>query len=690
MPASRPAIRLLASVLILGAAWTAEENPPPLRAGLAGDRSLAAIIRDAGTVSTASRYAEDIAMAPNIMYVYSQEQIRTLGLQNLGDLLDITPGFKVFHKDLQRVAQVRGVVANDNEKITVMINGHSINNVVEPEFLNGPLNLQLARQVEVLVGPGSVLYGADTMAGAVNILTRQIDGLEGMVSVGSRGRATVSAIGGAGLEGGGNLTVSATVMKQDGYDASAGIDPSRQSPPPYDGSHLGQLYPSGFLTARAVRGPWTFQVLSQNSRQVSPEFPGAIREDTINAMDTGWERPLTSALSVYAQARYDHQRMQRRNLGGAVAPTGNVFTSFDLTEVKYGGEAGLRLKDKWQRFQVGVQYTLKEHDSDYLFIWDPTRPGAPGSSISSINTPRSTEVVGGYISEDFTPSDRLKLTAALRGDRDSILGDGARVYFSPRAAVAWRVTDLWTSKAMYNTATRMPSVWASPENIYYQVVRPPSWQNYPADRPERLTAYEVENILQLDDYHFSVNGFYQEISDFMTWGRPFTNIGDYRGFGAEADARGPLTDRLSAWLNASWSQPRFDASVAPSSLPPATNGALSQQDLPWTPRFTVNLGLELDVGADTTISPVLRSFFRMRNYDTNNGANIINPPEESYDRAYLDLNVRTIDAFGLRHLETGVAVRNVTNNRLAIPQVYQNKLISAEPVVVTATAYYSF
>lgn len=255
----------------LGTAWAADDAPPPLRTGLAGDCSLAAIFRDAGTVTTASRYAEDLAMAPNIMYVYSQKRILTLDLQNLGDLLDITPGFKVFHKDLQRVAQVRGVVANDNEKITVMINGHTINNVVEPEFLNGPLNLHIARQVEVLVGPGSVLYGADTMVGTVNILTWQIDGLEEMVSVGSRGRATVLAIGGAGLEGGGNLTMS-TVMKQSGYDATEGIDPSWQSPPPYEGSQLGQLFPSGFLTARTVRGPWTFQVLSQNSRQDSLEF----------------------------------------------------------------------------------------------------------------------------------------------------------------------------------------------------------------------------------------------------------------------------------------------------------------------------------------------------------------------------------------------------------------------------------
>lgn len=181
------------------------------------------------------------------MYVYHEQQIRRLGLETLGDLLDITPGFKVFYKDLQKVAQVRGVVANDNEKFTVMLNGHSINNVVEPEFLDGPLHLGIARSVEVLVGPGSVLYGADTMAGTVNILTQEMNGARRAISLGSRGRTTIQAIAGTDLKDGGNLTASITAMQRNGYNAYEDIPVDRRSVHfgvTDDYSQLGRLTPA--------------------------------------------------------------------------------------------------------------------------------------------------------------------------------------------------------------------------------------------------------------------------------------------------------------------------------------------------------------------------------------------------------------------------------------------------------------
>jgi len=80
-------------------------------------------------VVTASKKSERIDEAPNVMYVIDEEEIRNKGFRTLRDVLVTIPGFGVFHRDLQFVGQVRGIAPNENEKMTFMINGHTINQV---------------------------------------------------------------------------------------------------------------------------------------------------------------------------------------------------------------------------------------------------------------------------------------------------------------------------------------------------------------------------------------------------------------------------------------------------------------------------------------------------------------------------------------------------------------------------------
>ena len=91
-------------------------------------------------VSTLSRVSERIDLAPGSIYSFDHDTIATRGYRSLGELLQTVPGFTVFHKDLGFVAGVRGLNANDNEKISLLVNGQNVNGINEPDFLNGPIN----------------------------------------------------------------------------------------------------------------------------------------------------------------------------------------------------------------------------------------------------------------------------------------------------------------------------------------------------------------------------------------------------------------------------------------------------------------------------------------------------------------------------------------------------------------------
>jgi outer membrane receptor for ferrienterochelin and colicin len=121
-------------------------------------------------VSTLSRYEESSDLAPGTVYVIDRETIQIRGYRSLSDLLRVVTGFTFFHKGLHLVVGVRGLNANENEKVTLLINGRESSNVQEPDFLNGPINLNTLERVEV--GPSSFFQRANTLAATINIITR--------------------------------------------------------------------------------------------------------------------------------------------------------------------------------------------------------------------------------------------------------------------------------------------------------------------------------------------------------------------------------------------------------------------------------------------------------------------------------------------------------------------------------------
>ena len=56
--------------------------------------------------------------------------------------------------------------------------------------------------------------------------------------------------------------------------------------------------------------------------------------------------------------------------------------------------------------------------------------------------------------------------------------------------------------------------------------------------------------------------YYQVLDDYITWFTPFTNVGDFKGGGLEADYRGRLTRRITLWGNASYTDTTFDQYAA--------------------------------------------------------------------------------------------------------------------------------
>ena len=87
---------------------------------------------------------------------------------------------------------MRGIYSSGQEKILIMLNGHRLNsystNTASPDF---SISLEKVKQIEVLRGPASSLYGGVALTGVVNIITKEgsdVDGFELKASGGNYGQ----------------------------------------------------------------------------------------------------------------------------------------------------------------------------------------------------------------------------------------------------------------------------------------------------------------------------------------------------------------------------------------------------------------------------------------------------------------------------------------------------------------------
>jgi hemoglobin/transferrin/lactoferrin receptor protein len=126
-------------------------------------------------VVSASRSAKALGQVPLTVHIVTGEDIRRNGYTSLVDVLKHVPGFRASQPGsgtLGEMFLMRGLLGNRYTKIL-------INSIpIQPTVLEGmPLGEQLpvrqAERIEIIYGTASAMYGADAMAGVINIILPQ-------------------------------------------------------------------------------------------------------------------------------------------------------------------------------------------------------------------------------------------------------------------------------------------------------------------------------------------------------------------------------------------------------------------------------------------------------------------------------------------------------------------------------------
>jgi outer membrane receptor protein involved in Fe transport len=161
--------------LLWAAAAAAQEPKPSPSPSPHKKEEDQTVKREETVVVSASKSETTLINAPATLSVVTEQQIITAPAQNYGDLLRSVPGLNVIQlsaRDVQMTSrQSTSTLVNSQ---LALLDGRSIYldffGLVLWDFV--PTNLNDIKQIEVVRGPASAVWGANALTGVINIITK--------------------------------------------------------------------------------------------------------------------------------------------------------------------------------------------------------------------------------------------------------------------------------------------------------------------------------------------------------------------------------------------------------------------------------------------------------------------------------------------------------------------------------------
>ena len=154
-------------------------------------------------VTTASKFPQKLADAPGLLSVVSRDELRRFSGTTLREVLERVPGLAgttAYFTDRSLVAARGDQTKINGGHILYLINGRPTREVLEGGVVTDLLEsfpVNSLERIEIIKGPGSVLYGSNAFSAVVNLITRKANasGVSVTASGGPDGAAATSLNG---------------------------------------------------------------------------------------------------------------------------------------------------------------------------------------------------------------------------------------------------------------------------------------------------------------------------------------------------------------------------------------------------------------------------------------------------------------------------------------------------------------
>jgi outer membrane receptor protein involved in Fe transport len=189
--------------------------------------------------TSATGKPQRISEVPANMEIITADDIRRSGADNIPDILQFVAGISVRRYGFAAAdVGIRGYNETSNPRLLVLLNGQQVylDDLGRTQWYTLPVTLEEIRQIEIIKGPNTALFGFNAVSGVINIIT--YDPLQESVNSatlrgGTQGYASLSAVGTGRIADVGGVRVAADGFRAQEYDATgvaAGDLPFREAP----------------------------------------------------------------------------------------------------------------------------------------------------------------------------------------------------------------------------------------------------------------------------------------------------------------------------------------------------------------------------------------------------------------------------------------------------------------------------
>lgn len=494
------------------------------------------------TVYGASKHQQKITEAPASVTIVTREEIQNYGHRTLADVLRSSRDFYVSSDRSSSFVGVRGFnrPGDYGGRILFLVDGHRVNEVAHDSVGSGthfPVDIDMVERVEMIRGPGAVLYGNNAFFGVVNVITRKgadLNGLEASAEAGTfdtyKGRVSY----GKKFENGVSLTVTGSALDTNGGDVYLR---EFDSPSTNRGIASGQDHDRVY-TAGAVLsyGGFTLQSNYMRGEQGNPipGFSGLFNEPYMTSEERSSTRlsyahQFSNGTQLNAKAYWDTYQNQvdfsKVNQFGAFTQRA---TYRDFAKAQWWG-IDLDLSKQFDRHRVtfGANYRDASKLEFLSGDWEPR--------LTYFQLDGSSTTFGAFVQDEWKIAPRLTLNAGLAFDWFDNFGST----ISPRGALIFQPADQTTVKLIYGQAFRAPTVFES------QFAIPASATRVPLE-PEQIRTTELVLEQGLTrNTRLTASLFHNQISDLISLSTDqlgsqffYTNSGDAETTGGSIELEG--------------------------------------------------------------------------------------------------------------------------------------------------------
>ncbi len=406
----------------------------------------------------ASKSKLNIDDMPAFVTILQGKKLELLGIHNIYEALSLVPGVEL-SMEASGAKQVifRGV--KEKGKVKLLVDGVTINNAYRGSmyyYLDFPI--EMIERIEVIRGPGSVLYGSNAISGVISIITKNS-------KIASSNRLFASATTAPGYKAGlqyayklgdsSRLSVDGYYVHSDvridgGPDEAGSYDKSNESLKDYSiGIHLN--INNLALLARFKRSK-SGVAFGLGNHFVPDDDKGFTNNNAFIQMN--YEDSINTDINYKASIGIGRYQQEVNTHFSAHPVKGDVIYDGDYAESNYYGEFILNSTSfENNKLTLGVryEYTISQKTSLRTFFEPSGDPFIPVENI--IEPDRSRNIFSLYIDDSLSLSDNFDLIAGLRWDNYSDFGNA----FSPRLGLIWRTSSVLNLKMLYSRSFRAPS-----------------------------------------------------------------------------------------------------------------------------------------------------------------------------------------------------------------------------------------